>query len=201
MFASSRSTPVNQVIRVNLLRAAFLCTLPLMIFTHSAWPDELQEVLEIIGLTCVIGAVLGRFWAILYIGGHKNNSIMQEGPYSICRHPLYLFSTFGVVGLGLMLGSLVLTVVLGVLTFMILSITAKKEEAFLRHKFGPTYDAYAAVVPMILPRLSGFRSEASIVVSVSHLRQNLMDALVFLLFIPLAELLREVAHLPVLPIW
>jgi hypothetical protein len=54
---------------------------------------------------------------------------------------------------------------------------------------------------MILPRLSGFHTESSITVSVPHLRQNLMDALVFLLFIPLAELLREVAHLPVLPIW
>jgi protein-S-isoprenylcysteine O-methyltransferase Ste14 len=201
MTSSTRTTPVNQAIRVNILRVAFLITLPLLIFTHSAWPDEVQELLEILGLTAVIGGVLGRFWAILYIGGHKNNTVMRDGPYSICRHPLYLFSTLGVIGLGLMLASLILTSILGLLTFLILSATARKEEAFLRHKFGRAYDEYAARVPMILPRLSGFHTESSITVSVPHLRQNLMDARVFLLFIPLAELLREVAHLPVLPIW
>ena len=201
MSALSRSAPVNQKIRINLLRAAFLCAIPLMVLTRSAWPDEMQEGLEILGLAFVIAGVLGRFWAMLYIGGHKNSMVMQDGPYSICRHPLYLFSTMGVLGLGLMLGSLVLTLVLGLLTFAILSITARKEEGYLRHSFGPAYDDYAARVPMILPRLSGFRTAPMIEVSVAHLRTNLMDALVFLLFIPFAELLREVVHIGAFRIW
>jgi protein-S-isoprenylcysteine O-methyltransferase Ste14 len=196
-----RNTPVNQATRVRILRVAFLLCLPLLVLTRSVWPRELQEALEILGLSCVIGAVLGRFWSILYIGGHKNQTVMQDGPYSICRHPLYFFSTMGVVGLGLMLGSLVLTAVLGLLTFLILAMTARKEEAFLRHLFGPAYDDYAARVPMILPKPSLFRTDPSITISVPHLRQNLMDALVFLLFIPLSEVLREVLHLGILPIW
>ncbi len=200
----TRSTPVNQAIRVNILRLAFLLAVPLLIFTHSAWPEPVFEVLEVLGLALIITAVLGRFWSILYIGGHKNQTVMQDGPYSVCRHPLYLFSTLGVLGLGLMLGSIVMTIFLGGMTFAILSATARKEEAFLRGQFGPDYDAYAARVPMIVPRLSGFRTEGEVTISVPHLRQNLMDALVFLSFIPLAEaleFLNENHMLPGMAIW
>jgi hypothetical protein len=152
----------------------------------------------------VIAAVLGRFWSILYIGGHKNNTVMQDGPYSVCRHPLYLFSTLGVFGLGLMLGSIVLAMALGGLTLVILSVTARKEEAILRGMFGSAYDIYAARVPMILPKPALFRSPATVTVSVPHLRENLMDALVFLTFIPLAELmewLKDVNMFPTVPIF
>jgi protein-S-isoprenylcysteine O-methyltransferase Ste14 len=199
MTSPTRTTPVNQAIRVNILRVAFLLALPLAVFTRSAWPEAVFELLEVAGLAFIIAAVLGRFWAILYIGGHKNQTVMQDGPYSICRHPLYLFSTIGVVGLGMMLGSVVMTAILGGITFAILSTTARKEEAFLRGKFGPDYDGYAARVPMILPRLSGFRTEGEVTISVPHLRQNLMDALVFLAFIPLAELLEYLKETHVLP--
>jgi protein-S-isoprenylcysteine O-methyltransferase Ste14 len=204
MPAPTRAVPVNQATRVNVLRLAFLCSLPLALFTQSGWGEAVFESLEILGLALIISAVLGRFWSILYIGGHKNTTVMREGPYSICRHPLYLFSTIGVIGFGLMLGSIIVTLILGGIALLILSITARKEEAFLRSQFGDSYDAYSAEVPMLLPRLAGFRSTPTITVSVPHLRQNLMDALVFLCFIPLAEVLehvKEAGLLPTVPIW
>lgn len=204
MISQTRATPVNQATRVNILRVAFLLAMPLVVFTRSAWPMAVLEILEVAGLALEIAAVLGRFWSIVYIGGQKNQTIMQDGPYSVCRHPLYLFSTLGVLGLGLMLGSVIMSALLGGITFAILSVTARKEEAFFRGKFGPAYDEYAARVPMILPSLSGFRTDGEIVVSVRHLRQSLMDALVFLAFIPLAELLeflKEVFVLPGIGFW
>ncbi|MDP3648047.1 MAG: isoprenylcysteine carboxylmethyltransferase family protein [Tabrizicola sp.] len=197
--SSSRSVPVNQLIRVNILRATFVLSLPLAICAVSPWSGLVRETMNVAGIGLVVAAVLGRFWSILYIGGHKNMTVMQDGPYSICRHPLYLFSTIGVLGFGLMLGSVVLTLFLGGMTLAILSITARKEEAFLRGQFGPTYDAYAARVPMIVPRLSGFKTQATVVVSVHHLRHNLMDALVFLTFIPLARLLDHVQAMEIFP--
>lgn len=188
MQQTTRTAEVNQAIRVNILRFAFLLCLPLILFSGPVWPEAVRAVVEVIGLTLVIAAVLGRFWAILYIGGWKNRTVMQDGPYSCCRHPLYFFSTLGVIGFGLMLGSVIVTLVLGSLTLSILAITARYEEAYLRGTFGPAYDEYLARVPMILPRLSAFRTPNSITVSLPHLRGNLKDALVFLLFIPLAEL-------------
>lgn len=200
----TRPHPVNQAIRINILRATFLLLLPLLIFTRPVWSERVNEVIEFVGLACVIAAVLGRFWAILFIGGQRNHQVMQMGPYSICRHPLYLFSTIGVLGLGLMLGSIVLMLLLGGLTFVILSATARKEEAFLRGRFGPDYDTYAARVPMILPRLSGFQTDERITVSIPHLHGNLKDGLVFLAFIPFSAILQSFKKryaIPGIPVW
>lgn len=192
--------------RINLLRISFFLMLPLVLFAWPVWQRThwLFEVFEVLGITLLIAGVLGRFWAILYIGGRKNSTIMQDGPYSICRHPLYLFSTIAVAGFGLMLGSLVLTALFTVLTFAILSYTAANEEKRLRELFGTDYDTYAARVPRIWPKPSLFQTEPEVTFRVDQLRTNLMDALVFLTFIPLAELaneLKEYGFLPKFPIF
>lgn len=187
--------PFNQRIRIWGLRLFFLAAVPLILFTRSAWaePDWLFDILEVSGVFLIIGGVLGRFWAILYIGAMKNRMVMQEGPYSICRHPLYLFSTIGVLGFGLMLGSLVLALGLGLAVLWILQATAGREERFLRAEFGAAYESYAARVPRIIPKPALFQTGPVIEVSVSALRVNFADALVFLAFIPLAELM-EMVH-------
>ncbi len=206
MTTAPRTAPFDQKIRIRALRAMGLLLLPLMIFAQpiEMQPQWMFETLEMLGVFSVIAAVLGRFWSILYIGGHKNSRVIEQGPYSICRHPLYLFSTLGAVGLGLMLGSLLLTALLGGLTFLALGMTAAREEAFLRAEFGPSYEEYARRVPRILPQLAGFRTEASITVSVGQLRTNFFDALVFLSFIPLAEILegmKMAGELPTFPVF
>ena len=198
--------PFDQRLRIAALRVFFLAALPLIVFTRSAWlePEWLFDILEVLGLTLIIAGVLGRFWAILYIGGRKNAQIMQDGPYSICRHPLYLFSTIATLGFGLTLGSVVLTALLGLVVFAILSATAAREEAFLRSEFGQAYDDYAARVPRIWPRPSLFHTPDEAVFNVATLRRNLMDALVFLSLIPIAELMEfvhESVAIPTVPIW
>ncbi|MFD1343580.1 methyltransferase family protein [Litorisediminicola beolgyonensis] len=192
--AAAAPRRVDQSRRIRVLRIAFVALLPLMLFTRSAWSEMhwFFDLFEVSGIFLVIAGVLGRFWAILYIGGRKNRTVVDEGPYSICRHPLYLFSTLGVLGFGMMLGSLVLTVLFGGLVLVILQITAGREEAFLRASLGDDYAAYAARVPRILPKLSGFRTGPTVEVDLRHLRGNLFDALVFLSFIPIAELLEVV---------
>ncbi|GHC66226.1 methyltransferase family protein [Neogemmobacter tilapiae] len=186
--------PFNQRIRIWGLRLFFLAAVPLILFTRSAWGESDWQfgVMEVSGVFLIIAGVLGRFWAILYIGALKNRGVMQEGPYSICRHPLYLFSTIGVFGFGFMLGSLTLAAGLGLSVLMILQATASREERFLRSEFGAEYQAYAARVPRILPKPSLFTTGPVIEVSVAALRVNFADALVFLAFIPLAEMMEAV---------
>ncbi|MGL5009049.1 MAG: methyltransferase family protein [Paracoccaceae bacterium] len=203
---TSNARPFNQKIRIAALRAFFVLAIPLILFTRSAWmePDWVFDLFELTGVFLIIGAVLGRFWAILYIGALKNQTVMQDGPYSICRHPLYFFSTMGVVGFGLMLGSLLLTAVLGGVAFLILSRTAAREEGFLRAEFGAAYEAYAARVPRIWPKLSLFQAEPTVTSSLIAVRTNFFDALVFLAFIPVAELmegLKEAALWPTIPLF
>jgi protein-S-isoprenylcysteine O-methyltransferase Ste14 len=198
---TATARPFNQKIRIAILRLFFIIAVPMILFTRSAWmePDWLFDLFEVTGIFMIICAVLGRFWAILYIGALKNQTVIQDGPYSICRHPLYLFSTIGVVGFGLMLGSVVLTVVLGGVAFLILTATAKREEAFLRAEFGQSYADYAARVPRIWPKLSNFQAAPTVTSSIVAMRTNFFDALVFLGFIPLAELMESVKEAGLLP--
>jgi protein-S-isoprenylcysteine O-methyltransferase Ste14 len=203
---ATTTRPFNQKIRIAVLRVFFVLAIPLILFTRSIWVnyDWLFDILEVTGIFLIIFAVLGRFWAILYIGAVKNQTVMQDGPYSICRHPLYLFSTMGVFGFGLMLGSVVLAVVLGGVAFLILSATAAREEAFLRSTFGTAYETYAARVPRIWPKISLFQAEPTVTSSIIAMRTNFFDALVFLAFIPLAELMeriKEMGFLPSIPLF
>lgn len=189
--------PFNQKIRIAGLRLATLALLPVLLSTAPAVDGLPAALLHGVGILCVVAAVLGRFWAILYIGGHKNRTVMQDGPYSICRHPLYLFSTIGAAGFGLMLESMTLTLLVGGTVLVILNATAMREERDLHRMFGSTYVAYAARVPRIVPDLSGFRTPPSVSVDMGTLARNTRDALVFLSLIPLAETLNWLhgAHL------
>ena len=198
---ASATRPFNQKIRIAILRLFFVLAIPLILFTRSAWmePDWLFDLFELTGVFLIIGAVLGRFWSILYIGAVKNKVVMQDGPYSICRHPLYFFSTMGVVGFGLMLGSFILATLLGGVAFLILSRTAAREEGFLHSEFGPAYTAYSARVPRIWPNLALFRAEPTVTSSLIAVRTNFFDALVFLAFIPLAELMEGVKEAALWP--
>ncbi|MFV0512637.1 MAG: methyltransferase family protein [Jhaorihella sp.] len=183
--------PANQKRRINTLRVVMAMMLPLIVLSRPGLPlpEIVIELIESTGILLVIGGVLGRFWSILYIGSRKNMMIMRDGPYSMCRHPLYLFSTLAVLGFGMMLGSLVLTAALTGLTFYVLNSVASKEERFLRSEFGAAYDDYAESTPRILPRISEFQTPQTVSFDVTTLRRNFFDALVFLSLIPFGELM------------
>ena len=185
--------------RINLLRLSFVLLVPVLIFSKSIWDGYTwtSETLDTLGLCLVLVAVFGRFWSIIYIGGRKSKLVFQDGPYSIARHPLYLFSTIGTIGFGLMLGSIVLTILLAGITFTILNATAEKEEHFLREAYGNSYDEYKSRVPRIIPKISLFKTEENITFSVSELRANMFDAFVFLGFIPLSKALEIIKELDI----
>lgn len=198
--------PVRQIVRINILRGLFVLMLPLLIFTRPAieFAGLAGELTELTGVFLVIFAVLGRFWSILYSGSQKNARVVQEGPYSVCRHPLYFFSTLGVAGLGLMTDSYLLFLLLTALAASVLTVTARKEESYLRETFGAEYEAYAARVPMIFPNPALYTSPPAVTVSVGPLRRNFIDAMVFLAFIPIAEVLefvKEAQAVPTIAIW
>ena len=86
---TATALPVNQRLRINTLRFIFLLVLPLVAVAAPMGADRTWfPLLQLAGLGLIIASVLGRFWSILYIGGHKNLEVVQQGPYSMCRHPL-----------------------------------------------------------------------------------------------------------------
>lgn len=181
--------PFDQKIRIGALRIGAALLVPLLVLTPPCFPaDGLAiEAMKLLGTALLLACVLGRLWAILYIGRHKNRGVVTDGPYSITRNPLYFFSTLGAFGFGLMFGKLSLALLLGTTVFAILYATARREQAFLATEFGTDYAAYAARVPMFVPEPGLFATEAAVTFSPRAVGQNLRDALVFLAAIPLAE--------------
>jgi protein-S-isoprenylcysteine O-methyltransferase Ste14 len=119
-------------------------------------------------LVFLIGGSL-RWWATLYIGGRKDRLIVDDGPYSICRHPLYLGTLLLACSVALFLQSVTLAVgIVAVLMFFV-TVTIPAEETRLEALYGATYVRYRRRVPMLWPRMGNFRSPRKITIEVRGL--------------------------------
>ena len=80
--------------RIILSRLAAVVVLFFLVTTQSRWV-ELNKVITFLlfftGITLVGISSMGRMWCSLYIAGYKDNRLVTEGPYSLCRNPLYFF--------------------------------------------------------------------------------------------------------------
>ena len=188
--AALKRLPFNQRIRINSLRALAAVLAPPILFIRPYFEaTAFGGLLEQIGVILVIACVLGRCWAMLYIGGNKNDTLVTTGPYSLCRHPLYVFSVMGVTGFGFMVQSLIYTAVLAAVTSAILLHTARKEEGYLADRFAADYVSYRNRTPRFLPlNFRAFQAEPVVHVNVPSLRRCFWDAAFFILAIPTLEL-------------
>jgi protein-S-isoprenylcysteine O-methyltransferase Ste14 len=164
-----------------------------------------HESVEAIGLGAIVLAIVGRAWCTLYIGGRKKAEVVDRGPYSVSRNPLYLFSFIGAFGIGAQSGSLVIGAAFVAAAVMVFHLTVRREEAFLLREFGEGYARYFARTPRFWPRFSLWRDSDELSVRPSLFLLTIRDGLVFLLAIPLFELidagqavhwLGVAAHLP-----
>ncbi|HET8596454.1 MAG TPA: isoprenylcysteine carboxylmethyltransferase family protein [Castellaniella sp.] len=171
----------------------WLAALAVLVFpwVESAWPEAgwVNQGLEWSGLALMILALLGRCACMLYLGGRKGADLVDEGPYSVSRNPLYVFSILAVLGMGLQTGSLIIGLALAALAGLIFHWIVGEEEILLRQAFGARFEAYCQRVPRFLPRWSGWRSPQHVVVDVPGLRRTVRDALPYFLAIPVFELI------------
>lgn len=180
-----------------LLAALFLSALLLI---KPYWHDgPVHEAIEYTGLILVFFAILGRLWSILYIGAHKNRQLIEIGPYSMTRNPLYFSSLVGILGVGLMFGSLVIAIVMTAACYAVFSYTARREAEFLLESFGRVYADYAARTPLFVPNPLLYRRAQTVTFSQKALTSTFLDSLFLLALFPVIEgieKLRENGHLP-----
>lgn len=172
---------------LGLLAALTLATLTGSIGGETFW----HEAIEALGLGMILTCIVGRAWCSLYIGGRKKTEIVDCGPYSISRNPLYLFSFIGAFGVGAQTGSATLALIFTLLTILVFHFTIAREEAWLRTAFGCAYDAYAARTPRYGPDFGKWRDSETIEVRPRFFLTTLRDGLVFLLAVPLFESLEQ----------
>lgn len=78
------------------------------------------------------------------------------GPYSLVRNPLYVGRILNFTGLAMLSGSWVFGALVFLLAVLVYERISIYEEEFLRGKFGEAHAKWAAEVPALLPRLSGW---------------------------------------------
>lgn len=191
----------KQLARKAAIAAAIAVALAILFVADSYWPDGgvVHESIEWVGIALISICVLGRTWCTLYIGGRKNAELVQDGPYSITRNPLYVFSIIGAIGVGAQAGGFTVALACGFLTWLIFLRMAQVEESAMLNSFGDEYRRYMDRVPRLLPKLSLYYSRKSLVVYPRQIAITFFDATIFFLAVPLMELFDHLHDSGVLP--
>lgn len=194
------AVPFTQRKRIRVVQVGALIALGVVLFAQPAFNEPAtHEAIELNGFAFILACVFGRLWSILYIGGIKNEKLAVLGPYSVTRNPLYFFSTIGAFGIGLVMGSFVIAVLLAGLSYLVFDVTARKEADYLRAKFQGEYEAYEKRTPLFWPKLSLYTDSDGLEFSPKALKRTFVDALFFIALFPAIELIEYLQEIGVIP--
>lgn len=178
-----------------LVPAALATMVSEPLVTPGSWSGV--AIFTLAWMAFVAGAAM-RFWATAYVGGRKERELVTDGPYAICRHPLYLGSILLGVSAGLFLESpaVVIAVLVGAVIYVRTTITA--EEEVLRARHGVRHELYVRMVPRLLPRTITTQVPARLTIDVHRMWLECLRASRWM-WLPVAGSL--VAHLRYMAWW
>ncbi|NUR31690.1 MAG: isoprenylcysteine carboxylmethyltransferase family protein [Catenulispora sp.] len=145
----------------SLLMASYLVAVLLVITLQNAGVGTVPTGARWIGVAMVAAglglrawgmAVLGRFYTrtLRVTGGHR---IVQEGPYSVIRHPGYAGSLLVWTGYCLGVGNWIALLVVAALMLLAYSWRISSEERMLVASFGEGYRDYQERTARLIPYL------------------------------------------------
>ena len=188
--------------RVYVSRLFAILILTLAVVTgHSFGQDNPLDVLfEMTGLFLLTICSMGRLWALLYISGNKSNELITDGPYSVVRHPLYLFSLIGAIGIGLVSENLLILALIVVFYVMYYPFTILAEEKKLEGAFGEAYIEYKCKTPRFFPKLSLYKSPDLYTVKADTFVRNFAGGMWFIwiyILFHIIEMIQDMGYVPV----
>jgi protein-S-isoprenylcysteine O-methyltransferase Ste14 len=128
------------------------------------------QILNTLGWLAFLTYAAIRIWATLFIGGRKNDVLQVDGPYSVCRNPLYLGSMCFALSIAFFLKSLTFGAALLVAFLYYWRFVVPAEETFLEGRFGEVFRDYCRRTPRFWPRFSSYHSPRSVAVDMKFLR-------------------------------
>jgi protein-S-isoprenylcysteine O-methyltransferase Ste14 len=190
-----------QLVRKAVLGLALVGAVMLIALVGSPpyW-SSFHEATEALGLALILICIAGRCWCTLYIGGRKGAELVDTGPYSMSRNPLYFFSFLGAAGVGAQTGSLTIALVFTLAAWAVFRAVVGREERFLTSALGDNYARYLATVPRFLPFPWLWKGQDVLEVRPGRVALTFFDGLAFLLAIPLAEGFEILQNHKVLPV-
>lgn len=165
---------------------------------HFAFDGLPEYTVECVAWLLFLGGALVRWWATLYIGGRKGQELITQGPYSICRNPLYFGTLLLSLSVAVFLQSASLVAVLAIVAIMYLQITLPVEEQYLASLHGEAFDRYCQSVPRFFPSFKHYTAPRELCVRLDGMRREMRRMLQWAT-IPLICYLIE--HLRMLPDW
>lgn len=187
--------------RIGVWRGVGAVVLIALLVGDSRWENSrFSSLLAIVGVLGVVAATIGRLWCALYISGRKSEELVVEGPYSMCRHPLYVCNFLGIAGLGAMTGSMIIVGFLVIAFALVYPAVIRSEDRLLARNF-PSFTEYFARTPAFFPNRSLYRSERSWTVHLGSFHRNVADSIWFPLAALLFESLDQLHAEGILPTW
>lgn len=107
------------------------------------------------GLPIALVGLLLRAWACGHL--RKSSELDVSGPYAHTRNPLYLGTFLIALGFGAASGSWWLFILVGTFIASIYFPVMNVEAVVLEERLGEEYRAYAANVPLLVPRLTSWK--------------------------------------------
>lgn len=181
----------------------FTCIILLyLVCGQSYWAAHapiLSSCLFLLG--CVLGGAgaYGRVWALAHIAGRKRAELVTDGPYSVCRNPIYLSSSMLAIGFMLCAGSFVLTVVTACAFYALYAFVLSKEGRELEAVHGQEFVRYRETTPAFWPRFSGLRERESKTVLLPAFRRQIWAIALYLPMVGSVPLLRALHDARMLP--
>lgn len=182
---------------------AFLVVLGVgLLFVGSEWEKTpLFGALLFLAAIALVGiGALGRLWCAIYISGYKDHTLVMAGPYALCRNPLYFFSMIGAVGVALATKTLSIPLVTLLLFAVYYPLVIKSEESRLAEIHKETFAAYCKTTPAFFPKRSAFIEPDDYLVKPVIFRKNLMDAIWFIWFVGILELVSTLHEAKIVPV-
>jgi protein-S-isoprenylcysteine O-methyltransferase Ste14 len=175
------------------LRVGAALSAAALLYAEPIWPDHSATHLTMdnVGRLLLAVGLLGRLWCTLYIAGKKSRQLVTDGPYALCRNPLYFFSFLLGGGMALIFQNIAVFAFFGV-SLALHWLAVGREERNLAGIFGAAYLAYCRQVPRFIPSLRNWRAaldRQGLVISWRHLARTMADSSAYLLALPLVELL------------
>jgi len=194
-FAEKYRTTITWVFAVFLV--------PILLFTHHSWGhvSVASKAFELIGIFLISICVLGRIWASLFIAGNKIHVLVDTGPYSALRHPLYLFSFLGATGIGFYSKNILLFAILVGVFLIHYWLVMIHEERQMMQTHGKAYVEYMKRVPRFIPNAALYLEPKRVTVDVGIYRRTFIDVVWFIWAIIPLEIIDRLHEAGILPVF
>ena len=188
--------------RTGLSRLIAVLAFLVVALTESRWELHQEPVaifLFSIGLALAGVGAAGRIWCSFFISGRKDGQLVSEGPYSISRNPLYVFSCIGLLGVGLTTETLTYPLLFLAIFGLYYPGIMGREERRLEELFGEAYWQYRQRVPRFWPRLELYSEPASWSSNPRLFRRHILSDIWFIWIAAIIELIEGFRSAGMLP--